>query len=94
MPYQDHNNQFVQAFTLCMKDKILKNKYKPNECLVLSLTDCKALFQEFFEDFVTFVDEKLLPEITLQEMINMIETHLLRPLFEIRTMLGLICQCR
>ena len=74
VPYKEHNNQFVKAFTGCMKDKIIKNKYKPNECLVLSLNDCKTLFKEYFEEFLTFVDLKLIPEDTQQEMIDTFKT--------------------
>lgn len=74
VPYQEHNNQFVTAFTGCMKDKIDKNKYKPDECLVLSLTDCKTLFKEFFEEFLTFVDLKLIPEDNQQEIIGTFKT--------------------
>ena len=65
---------FVKAFTGCMKDKIIKNKYKPNECLVLSLNDCKTLFKEYFEEFLTFVDLKLIPEDTQQEIIGTFKT--------------------
>ena len=57
-----------------MKDKIDKNKYKPDECLVLSLNDCKTLFKEYFEEFLTFVDLKLIPEDTQQEMIGTFKT--------------------
>ena len=74
VPYKEHNNQFVKAFTGCMKDKIIKNKYKPNECLVLSLNDCKTLFKEYFEEFLTFVDLKLIPEDNQQEMIDTFKT--------------------
>ena len=64
----------MKAFTGCMKDKIIKNKYKPNECLVLSLNDCKTLFKEYFEEFLTFVDLKLIPEDNQQEMIDTFKT--------------------
>ena len=64
----------MKAFTGCMEDKIIKNKYKPNECLVLSLNDCKTLFKEYFEEFLTFVDLKLIPEDTQQEMIDTFKT--------------------
>ena len=57
-----------------MKDKINKNKYKPDECLVLSLNDCKTLFKEYFEEFLTFVDLKLIPEDTQQEMFDTFKT--------------------